>query len=307
MKAIYDAVVIGGGIAGLSAALMLGRARRSVLVVDAGSPRNRFATHMHGVPGHEGTPPGELLAKVRQEVSEYGGEFVAAEVDAVVDNDPEIAIILRGGEQVRARAVIAASGLTDELPNIPGLAELWGSRVLHCPYCHGWEVRDQRIGVIAVSPMSLHQIQLLRQWSDQIVAFTADLGPIDTETEARLRARGVELVPTRVQRVEYGAPDKPLTVRTDDGATVELDAIFVAGVGRPHDSYLADFNLERTETPFGNFIAIGRGGSTGHERIWAAGNVVDPSLNVPMSMGAGSFTGAAVNAFLVEKDFEEAL
>ena len=100
MKSIYDAVVIGGGIAGLSAALMLGRARRSVLVVDAGSPRNRFATHMHGVPGHEGTPPGELLAKVRQEVSEYGGEFVAAEVDAVVDNDPEIAIILRGGGQV---------------------------------------------------------------------------------------------------------------------------------------------------------------------------------------------------------------
>ena len=123
----------------------------------------------------------------------------------------------------------------------------------------------------------------------------------------RLRAREVELVPARVQRVEHGATEEPLTVRTDDGATVELDAIFVAGVGRPHDSYLADFNLERTETPFGNFIAIGRGGSTGHERIWAAGNVVDPSLNVPMSMGAGSFTGAAVNAFLVEKDFEEAL
>ena len=111
----------------------------------------------------------------------------------------------------------------------------------------------------------------------------------------RIRLDGASLTRAQVAAVAW------------HGATVELDAIFVAGVGRPHDSYLADFNLERTETPFGNFIAIGRGGSTGHERIWAAGNVVDPSLNVPMSMGAGSFTGAAVNAFLVEKDFEEAL
>lgn len=144
---------------------------------------------MHGVPGHDGVPPSELLETVRGELAGYGCEFRSGEVETVSDGGSYVRVRLRGGDELTARVVIAATGLTDELPEIPGIAGLWGSRLLHCPYCHGWEVRDQRLGVIAVSPMSLHQVQIVRQWSDRIAAFMADLGPIEPEVEAQLRPR----------------------------------------------------------------------------------------------------------------------
>lgn len=305
----FDVIVIGGGVAGLSAALMLGRARRRLLVIDSGSPRNRFAAHMHGVLGHEGAPPGELIERGREEVASYGGEFLAGEVESVAEVDRGVSLTLRGGETVTARAVVVATGITDELPAIEGIEERWGVSVLHCPYCHGWEVRDRHLGVIARSPMSLHQAQLVRQWSDRVTVFTAALGPLEHEMEQRLRSRGIRLVVSPVVEL-FGDPEEPgalAGVRTADGDVVDLDAIFTFGIPRPLDSFLADLVLERTETPMGSFLSVDEAGKTSHDRIWAVGNVVDPRLNVPMSMGAGSLTGATVNWALVEEDFERVL
>ncbi|UIN31921.1 NAD(P)/FAD-dependent oxidoreductase [Microbacterium binotii] len=303
MQNSTDVLVVGAGPAGLSAALMLVRARRAVTVVDAGSGRNRFAEHMHGVLGHEGLAPGELRARGRAEVEGYGGRFVDGSVSHLDADQDGVTVTLTDGATHRARAVIVATGLSDELPDVPGLAERWGRTVLHCPYCHGWEVRDQTIGVLTTSPLGAHQAQLLTQWSDDVVVFTAGLGEIDPELRHRLLARGVRLVSSPVVDVR-GDGDRIDAVRTADGREVAVSAIFTAGRPVPHDGFLDGLDLVRTEGPLGAMIQVDRLGRTSHPRIWAAGNVVDPSANVPLSVGTASFVGASVNAALVEEDLD---
>ncbi|GAB3600539.1 NAD(P)/FAD-dependent oxidoreductase [Microbacterium tumbae] len=304
----WDTIVIGGGAAGLSAALLLGRARRRVLVIDSGSPRNRFAAHMHGVLGNEGTSPAELLRKGRTEAAGYGVEFLDAAVREVRTAQTGLEILLPDGRAERARTLIVATGITDELPAVPGLAERWGTSVLHCPYCHGWEVRDRRLGILATSPMALHQAQLVRQWSDRVVLFTAGLGPLDPIAEMRLRSRGIELVSAPVVEI-LGDGDLLSGVRTDDGRVTGLDAVFTAGAPRPRDGFLTGLGLARSELPsgLGSFLQVDQTGRTSHDRIWAVGNVVNPMANVPMAIGAGAFAGGAVNGALVEEDFDLAL
>ncbi|GEO96954.1 FAD-dependent oxidoreductase [Kocuria turfanensis] len=301
----WDVVVVGGGAAGLSAALLLGRARRRTLVVDAGSPRNRFAEHMHGVLGQEGVPPDRLLERGRDEVSAYGVRIAPGTVQRVDPTGTGVEVTLERGEPVRARAVIVATGMTDELPEIPGLAERWGRTVLHCPYCHGWEVADQRLGVLTTSPLGLHQAQLVRQWSDAVTVFTAGLGPLDAAAEHRLRSRGIDLVASPVVEI-LGASAAIDAVRTADGTLTAVDALFTAGTPRPHTAFLDHLGLATTDTPMGRFLAVDGTGRTSHDRIWAVGNVTDPALTVPVSVGAGARTGGAVNAALVAEDFDRA-
>jgi thioredoxin reductase/SAM-dependent methyltransferase len=294
----WDVIIIGAGIAGLSAAQMLGRARRRTLVVDSGSPRNRFAAQMHGVLGQDGTPPSELLERGRAELAAYGVEVVAASVDHIDEADTSVTVRMTGGRTETARALIIATGITDELPGIPGLAEGWGSTVLHCPYCHGWEVRDQRLGVLLLSSQQLHQVQLVRQWSDDVVVFTAMAGELDTDVLRSFRARGIAVETERVVEFAEGR------VRLADDRDVVVDAIFTAGAPRPHDAFVAGLDLARTD---GGLLAVDPLGRTSSTRIWAAGNVVAPYANVPVSMGAGSMAGAAVNAALVEDDVARAV
>ena len=168
----YDVVIIGGGAAGLSGAVALARSRRSVLVVDAGRPRNAPADGVHNYLGREGTPPGELLAIGRAEVAGYGGEVVPGVVTgARREDDGDFRVTLDDGREVSARRLLVATGLVDELPDLPGVAERWGRDVLHCPYCHGWEVRDQAIGILATGPTAVHQALLFRQLSDDVTFF----------------------------------------------------------------------------------------------------------------------------------------
>ncbi|MBB1030197.1 NAD(P)/FAD-dependent oxidoreductase [Dietzia sp. SLG310A2-38A2] len=316
----WDAIVVGGGAAGLSAALMLGRARRRVLVVDAGEPRNRFAAHMHGVLGHEGVDPLELLRRGREELRQYDVTVRPGSVTVVRDSGVDDAGKDDGGAGLTvefadaapatARALVVASGQTDELPDIPGLREFWGTSVLHCPYCHGWEVRGSRIAVLGTSAMSTHQAQLVRQWTDDLVFLTAGIdesgnGP-DAEVAARLRARGVRLESTPVDRV-LSTDGRLSGVRLDDGREIALDAIFAAPVARPHDQFLDGLTLERATNPMGTALAVDQFGATGHPRIWAVGNVANPGATVPVSMAAGSMAGGMVNMMLVNEDFDRAI
>lgn len=302
----WDSIIIGAGAAGLSAALMLGRARRLVLVIDSGEPRNRFADHMHAVLGHEGVEPAELLRKGRADASAFGVEFLDARVFRVTDGDSSMTVITDDGTSHEARTVIVATGITDRLPDVPGLAERWGKSVLHCPYCHGWEVQDQRLGVLATGPMSLHQVQLLRQWSDDVVLLASQIDTIDTATRTRLAARGIRIIDQPVVEV-MGAGGALTGVRLDDGSVVELDALFTGGAPEPHDRMLEPLRLDRVEGPMGTLIAVDAMGLTSNARVWAAGNVVNPAANVPVAMGAGSFAGAAANAALVTQDFDVAM
>ncbi len=305
MQNNWDVIVAGGGAAGLSAALMLGRSRRRVLVIDAGSPRNRFTEHMHGVLGQEGAAPRDLLARGRREAAGYGVEFAEGRIDRVEEGGDGLDVVATDGTVRSARALVVATGLTDELPDIPGLAERWGNTVLHCPYCHGWEVREQRLGVLVLSPLGLHQAQLIRQWSDQVTVL-ADPELLGADVARRLRSRGVDIVTEPVAEI-LGESPRIDGVRLRGGDEIPLDAVFTAGTPRPHDAFLGALDLTRTETPFGSFLEVDPMGATSHSRVWAIGNVVNPGANVPMSIGAGAFTGGAVNAALVSEDFDLAV
>ena len=212
---LWDAIVIGGGAAGLSAALTMGRSRRRVLLVDAGEPRNRFAAHMHGVLGDDGTNPGELLRRGRKELAEYEVTIRPGTVTSVENRDPDddeagLTVRFADAPPAYARALVLATGMTDGLPGVPGLLEFWGTSILHCPYCHGWEVRGRRLAVLGTTEMSLHQAQLVRQWSEDLVFFTAKLGQIDHDVAERMRSRGVRLVDTPVREILSRV--KPLVV-----------------------------------------------------------------------------------------------
>ena len=197
----YDVVVVGGGAAGLGGALTLARARRRVLVIDAGTPRNAPAGHVHNYLAREGTPPGELLAAGRAEVTGYGGEVIAGEVVAAERRDDGFRLGLGNGRVVRARRLLVTTGLTDELPDLPGLAELWGSYVLHCPYCHGYEVRDAAIGILG-GPLGVYASLLWRQWSADVTLFR-HTGPEPSDDEhEQLAARGITVVEGMVAALE---------------------------------------------------------------------------------------------------------
>lgn len=301
----WDVVVIGGGVAGLSAALMLGRARRRTLVIDAGLPRNRFAGHMHGVLGHDGIDPEELLARGRAEAQEYGVVVETGEVTAVEDTGDGLRIVRQGGAEDRARAAVLTAGVVDDLADVRGLAQRWGRDVLHCPYCHGFEVGGARLGVLATSPASVHQIEMVRQWSDDVTAFTAAAEPLDDAVRARLLARGIRIVSDPAVEVET-SDDRITSMRTADGTLHPIDALFTAPTARLNLAFAEALTLARADTP-GAPVLVDQTGATSHPRVWAAGNLVAPYGNVPLSMGSGSMAGAGANAGLIAEDAARAV
>jgi thioredoxin reductase len=235
----YDVVVIGGGTAGLSGALALSRARRSVLVVDAGAPRNAPAGHVHNYLGREGTPPAELLAAGRAEVAAYGGEIVTGTVTAVRPDGDGFAVGLGDGTAIGARRVLVATGLADELPPVPGLAERWGRTVLHCPYCHGWEVREKAIGILGTGPFAAHGALLWRQWSADVTLFLHTAPPLTAEQREQLDARGITVVTGQVTAIEGDA-----NVRLAAGTVVPRQALVVAPVFTARIGPLAELGLQ---------------------------------------------------------------
>ncbi len=309
MKA-HDIIIIGGGAAGLSAAELLGRARRDVLVIDSAAPRNRFAPNMHGVLGHDGLPPLELLEKGRAELERYGVKVTTGSIESVTEVVRGLKVTLADGTVEHARAVLVASGIDDILPDIPGLAEHWGDTVFQCPYCHGWEHRDQRIGVLASSPMLFQYAQLVRNWTDDLTVFvtgTDVAAQLDDTTRQRFDARDISVVTSPV--VEVVSTDGALTgVRTEDGAVHTIDAIGLHPHARPRDAFLAPLDLDRADVPsIGSFLTVDAFGQTSHPRVWATGNVIDPRLNVPASMGQASMTAGMLNTTLVNEDTDNAV
>ncbi len=296
-----DVVVIGGGAAGLGGALMLARSRRKVLVIDAGEPRNAPAQEVHGLFALDGTPPSELLERGRRDVLKYGGRVVSGEVEGVA-RDGDAFAVAAGGGTVRARRILVATGLADELPDVQGLRDRWGRDVLHCPYCHGWEVRDRAIGVLATGPMALHQAQLFRQLSDDVVLLAHAMTPSGEEAEA-LEARGIRVVTGEVEAVEV-AGDRLTGVRLADGTVVARDALAVAPRMVARAAFLADLGLRPAAHPsgMGEHIPADPTGRTEVPGVWAAGNVTDLSAQVGTSAAAGALAGGHINADLVAQE-----
>jgi thioredoxin reductase/SAM-dependent methyltransferase len=301
MDKTYDVVIIGGGAAGLSGALALGRARRSVLVVGHGGPRNARADHVHNYLGREGTPPAELLASGRGEVAQYGVELLNADALEATKRDDGTFVVTLADRKVEARRLLVTTGAVDELPDIPGVAEGWGQTVLHCPYCHGWEVRDQALGVLGQSPMSIHQAQLFRQWTEDVVLFQ-HTSPAPTEEQAEeLSARGIRVVEGEVVGWEPGG------VRLATGELVARQALVLNPNVRARAELLLPLGLETAELEtgghvFATYVASDPTGLTAVPGVWVAGNVTDPRMQVVSSAAAGLQAGAAINADLITEE-----
>lgn len=302
----YDVVVIGGGAAGLNGALMLARSRRSVLVLDAGAPRNAPADGVHGLLGREGMPPAELLERGRTEVRSYGGQVESAEVTTARPDGEGFAVDLADGRTVRARRLLVATGLTDELPDIGGLRERWGRDVVHCPYCHGWEVRDRAIGVLATGPMAVHHALLFHQLSADVTLFTHTAPAPSAEEAARLTALGVRIAGGKVESLEI-AGDRITGVRLSGGTVVPREVVAVAPRMVARAGFLADLGLPTAENPMGVHVAADAAGRTEVPGVWAAGNVTDLSAQVGASAAAGALAGAQINADLVAEDARRAV
>jgi thioredoxin reductase len=297
----FDVVVVGGGAAGLNAALVLARARRRVAVVDAGDPRNAPSAHMHGFLSRDGMPPAQLLAAGRTEVAGYGGELVE---DRVARIDEGFAVHLAGGRTLRARRVLVATGLRDELPDVPGLRERWARDVLHCPFCHGYEVRDLPLGVLSgLAPeMAVHLALLLPQWSADVVFFP-HRNELTADEREQLVARGVQLVDGEVTGLVVD-DDALRGVELADGRVVPRAALFVGPRFVARDELLAGLGCATGDD---GRVRTDPTGRTSVPGVWAAGNVVDPRAQVVTAAGMGSVAAIALNADLLQEDVQRAV
>ena len=295
----YHAIVAGGSFAGLAAAIQLGRARRRVLVVDAGKPRNRFARSSHGFLGQDGRSPAEILETFRAQVAAYPTVgFRDGEVsDARRSADGDLTVTLAPHESLRARRLILATGVVDELPELPGLQERWGVTVLHCPYCHGYEVGDRRLGVLASSEMDLHKALLLPDWSSDVTLFTNGAFEPSADQRAALAARGVRLEERAIEALVGAAPE--LTgVRLRGGGLVETDALFIGP--RIHLTSPLAQRLgcaiddgpfgplvrtdERQETTVPGVFCAGDAARTRHSALWAAADGAMAGMSAHQSL-----------------------
>jgi len=302
---VRDVVVVGGGAAGLSAGLMLARARRRVTVVDAGAPRNAPADGVHALLGLDGVSPAELLARGRAEVTGYGGEVIAGEVGDVSPAPEGFKIKMTNGDGLHARRLLIATGLVDELPEIPGLRERWGREVVHCPYCHGWEVRDKLIGVLATGPTSVHQALLFRQWTGDLRYLSNGREP-SADEQAKLAAVGIPVISGRVTRLEAGG-EHALGVCLDDGRVVEVDVVAVASRMVARAGAFSGIGIETAEHPMGSYIAADQAGRTAVPGVWVAGNATDLSAQVSAASADGARVAAQINADLVVEDTDRAV
>jgi len=295
----YDAIVVGGSFAGLSAAMQLARARRRVLVIDAGQPRNRFAEASHGFFGHDGKPPYDILREAARQVSAYPtAAFLQGEATAASPVDGGFAVALGDGREERAARLILATGVRDELPAIPGLRERWGRTVLHCPYCHGYEAAGRALGVLAASPHSVHQAGLLPDWGPTTF-FTQGRFEPDEEQAAHLAARGVQVERTPVVELLGNAPGLE-AVRLADGRILPLQAVFTAPQVHMASPLADALGCAFEQGPMGPYIRVDDWKQTTIPGVYAAGDAADPKHNATLASASGVLAGIGAHQSLAK-------
>lgn len=295
---MQDAIIIGGGAAGLSAALQLGRSRRSVTVVDAGQPRNAPSPAAHGFLTRDGVAPLELTRLGRADLEPYDVRVVEGSVVSAQKVDGVFHVTLADGTMLKTPRLLVTTGAVDVLPDIPGLAERWGQDLVHCPYCHGWEIRDHAIGVIGSSTMAVHQALLFRQWSPNITLFL-NSAPEPTAAERRqLAARGIQLVEGQVARI-HSTEAGVSGVELADGSLHPVEALTAQSRVVARAGFLSTLGLEPVSGEFGDLIEADGTGLTAVPGVWAAGNVTDMRATVVASAFAGAMAGVAINMDMI--------
>jgi thioredoxin reductase len=294
----HDVIIIGGSFAGLSAAIYLARARRSVLIIDAGKPRNRFAAHSHGFLAQDGAEPSQILATARAQVIAYptvtileGTAVSAAQSNAGFD------VTLSDGQVLHAGNLVLAYGLRDELPAIPGLVERWGKSVIHCPYCHGFEFADQRLGVLATSPHSVHHAMLIPQWGPTTYFLNGHDMP-DAAMLTELSQRGVTIETEKVVAV-LGEGDAVHAVALADGRQIAIDALYAGPQSHHNCEIAAQLDLAMDAAPWGQMIRTDGFKMTSVKGVYAAGDIARGGHAVAWAVADGVTAGVSLHRSLV--------
>ncbi len=290
----YDLIVIGGSYSGMAAALQLLRAHRSVLIIDGGARRNRFAKASHGFLGQDGVPPGDIAQTARTQLETYPTlTWIEGHAERAEGERDDFTITTRDGAQHHGRRLLFATGISDTLPAVEGLAERWGRSIFHCPYCHGYELQRGRIGSIAVNAMSVHQAQILPEWGTVTLlmngAFTLD----DAQREL-LAARNVAVEETLISQIE-GEAD----VRLTDGRVLPFAGLFVASRNAPSTPIAATLGCILEETPFGTQIQVSPQKTTSVSGAYACGDVARVPHSVSLAVGDGAWAGAQIHHSLM--------
>ena len=294
---MVDVIIIGGSFAGHSAAMQLARARKSVLLIDAQLPRNRFAAGVHGFLGQEGRAPQAIMREAGSQLLAYpSAEILYGEALAVRQEAGTFIVTLADGGEKRARRLVLATGVKDDLPSIPGMAERWGRTVLHCPYCHGYEVRDRKLGVIATHVMSAHQATLIPDWGPATYFTQGQFEP-DQDGLAQLAQRGVAIERTPVVELLGSAPGLD-AVRLADGRSVEVGAVFTAPRTSMASPLAGQLGCLFEDGPTGPYIKVDAWGLTSVAHVYAAGDATTPMHNATLAAGSGVLAGVAAHQSL---------
>ncbi|HET7276058.1 MAG TPA: NAD(P)/FAD-dependent oxidoreductase [Longimicrobiaceae bacterium] len=293
----YDTIIVGGSFAGLSAAMYLARARRSVLVLDTGAPRNRFAAASHGFFAQDGNDPGTMLATMRAQVAAYPTvRFLdQAAVDAVREKDG-FSVTPAVGDAVVGATLLLAFGVSDILPDHPGLAERWGKSVIHCPYCHGYEFSGKRLGVLNMSPMSLHQAALIPEWGP--TTFFLDGGTVEPAAAADLARRGVMIEPAPVESL-VGEGTNLSAIRLKDGREHPLEALFIGPPYRFSSDIAERLGCAIEAGPVGSTIIVDEMKSTSVAGVYAAGDITRMGHTVTFACADGVMAALAIHRSLI--------
>lgn len=290
----YDVIIIGGSYSGMAAALQLLRARRTVLIVDAGQRRNRFASESHGFLGFDGTDPGAIARIARDQLMAYPTltwiEGTARQAGGTID---DFAVTLADGTRHQGRRLLLATGVSDTLPEIAGMAERWGRSIFHCPYCHGYELDRGRIGVIATGPMSIHQAQLLPEWGPTTLLTNGVFSP-DPDQRADLARRGAAVEETPIAAIE-GVAD----VRLVDGRVLGFAGLFTASRTAPATALAADMGCALEDNPMGTQVATDAMKQTNLPGVFACGDTARVPHSVSLAVGDGAWAGASIHRSLV--------
>jgi thioredoxin reductase len=295
---VYDAIVIGGSYAGLSAALQLARARRQVLVIDDGKRRNRFASASHGLLGQDGVPAKDIATKGRAELLAYPtAHWLDSRAEEAGRTDDGFVVLTGEGEAHRAARLVLAIGVVDDLPHLPGLAERWGESVFNCPYCHGFELDRRPVGVLAVSTESLHQALMLPDWAPTTLFLNGVFEP-DAAQLAELGAREVTVERTTVA----GLTGERANVALADGRIVAIHALFLLPYTRVASLLAEQLGCEFEEGDHCRYIKTGEAKGTSVHGVFACGDAARPTGSVPLAIGDGALAGTSAHQSLIFKD-----
>lgn len=294
----FDALIIGGSFAGISAALQLARARQNILVIDGGSRRNRFADHSHGFLGQDGRPPQHIIADAKAQLLKYPTVTWQDGIAEKARRDgAQFIVTLEDGTDFSGRYVLLATGVRDTLPDIPGLWQRWGKSVFHCPYCHGYELNQNPVGVLAVSEASMHQALMLPDWGPTTFFLNDAFAP-DERQHQQLLARGITIEPCPVDEIK----GDQATIMLSDGREIDLAGLFVAPRTEIASPIAQQLGCAMEEGPTGAFIRTDQIMETSIPGVFACGDAAMAMGSVALSVANGARAGAAVHYSLIFKD-----